>query len=79
MAEQDEDFIGVKMDLSELETRFSFVDALIIPRSMLVELHLPLNCHRTIVRDLTSQKVVDDQRWTYVDVDRNSSIIAKKT
>ena len=47
------------MHLSELETRFSFVDALIISRSMLVELHLPLNCHLAVVRDLTSRKVVD--------------------
>ena len=42
-------FIGVKLLLSELETRFFFVDALIISRSMLVELHLPLNCHLTVV------------------------------
>ena len=62
----------LELHLSELETCFSFVDALIISRSMLVELHLPLNCHLTVVRDLTSQ-------WwmTKMDVDRNSSIIAK--
>ena len=28
---------------------------------MLVELQLPLNCHLTVVRDLTSRKVVDDK------------------
>ena len=42
------------MHLSELEMHFSFVDALIISLSMLVELHLLLNCHLTVVRDLTS-------------------------
>ena len=54
-------FIGVKLHLSELETRFSFVDALITSRSVLVELHLLLNYHLTVVRDLTSRKVVDDK------------------
>ena len=53
------------MHLSELETRFSFVDAVIISQSMLVELRLLLNYHLTVVRDLTSRKVVDDQRWTW--------------
>ena len=32
-------FIGVKIHLSELEKHFSFVDAPIISRSMLVELY----------------------------------------